>query len=116
MQSGVSATERAFQIARSGAISNLDDIKRALRRECYRPMRSRGFQTAARRHQGRAPAREAASVIFAGENCKGLGSGSTSLIRLLPFLLYRADRRKLALHFYTGPRLAILIGAIKSRS
>jgi hypothetical protein len=35
MQSDVSEIERAFQLARSGTVSNLDDIKRALNREGY---------------------------------------------------------------------------------
>jgi hypothetical protein len=35
MQSGVSVTERAFQLARSGSVSTVDDIRRALNREGY---------------------------------------------------------------------------------
>lgn len=36
MQNGVSEVERAFQLARSGTVSTLDDIRRALRREGYK--------------------------------------------------------------------------------
>jgi hypothetical protein len=35
MQSGISVTQRAFQLARSGSVSALDDIKRALHLEGY---------------------------------------------------------------------------------
>jgi hypothetical protein len=35
MQSGVSVTERAFEMARSGSVSTIVDIKRALHREGY---------------------------------------------------------------------------------
>jgi hypothetical protein len=35
MQGGVSVTERAFQIARSGSVSTVSDVKRALHREGY---------------------------------------------------------------------------------
>jgi len=35
MQSGVPITERAFQLARSGTVSSVDEIRRALNREGY---------------------------------------------------------------------------------
>jgi hypothetical protein len=35
MQSGVPITERAFQIARSGSVSTVADVKRVLHREGY---------------------------------------------------------------------------------
>jgi hypothetical protein len=35
MQSGVSVTERAFEMARSGSVSTIVDIRRALHREGY---------------------------------------------------------------------------------
>jgi hypothetical protein len=36
VQSRIAIAERAFQLARSGTVSNLDDIRRALRREGYK--------------------------------------------------------------------------------
>jgi hypothetical protein len=36
VQSGISIAERAFQLARSGTVSSLDEIRRALRREGYK--------------------------------------------------------------------------------
>ena len=53
MQTRVSITQRAFEIARSGSVSNVQDIRRALQREGYAAdfaSRARAFQTASRGH------------------------------------------------------------------
>jgi hypothetical protein len=42
MQSGVPITERAFQIANSGSVSTVSDLKRALTREATQQPRSKG--------------------------------------------------------------------------
>ena len=35
MKAGVTAIERAFQLAKSGSVRNITDIKKALKRESY---------------------------------------------------------------------------------